>query len=673
MKHLFSDIEIPTFFLTILCFLSFSVIAQTTITTASSAQSLFQEGNMKEANNQYGTLLSIEPHQIDFQYYYAVTCTADSSLREEGIERLEALVGDMESDGERLFYLAKAYHQLENFEKAIDIFSMALINADKKSEWVKEAELRLSQCEASQNLATPSISLSYSVVSEVDLDDFYRSIPTENTPYRITLVPSELRSKLDKKRGWKSPVVYTPESNVIYFSSYGNKDVAGLDIFESKILPDGSFSEPQRLPKTVNSLSDEINPVYHNESASIIFASDKASSIGGFDLFSSTVISRKGEYKSAERLPRVWNTSSNEYFLFPDSKVFMDGNLSGGWLVSDRSGHFSSTVLYKAHATSIYETPDEVIIETPLVVVDSTHEVPKIKEYMELEKVTLVHEKPIHKAELAIQVGVFSSIPDVDFLPYDTEVIIKTLPNGLIKVYAGPFVNERERSEAKAELIAFGLTDVFNSTVIKTEETVTELQPSNQLSAQPSTQDAPEGVHSTDKLPGIWYAIQIGAFSGNPDEATNEIANGNLFYELLDSGLKRWYTEANRSVEIAFEMLPRLIERGARKDAFIVKLDNGKRIKIVSMNSINTKTDAIETNVSKDFFRVRIASFVNSVPAIEAAALLHIGTLITVRSIEIGGEKVYYSSKLPLEEAKRAYELSLQEGFENARIEKFNE
>ena len=80
-----------------------------------------------------------------------------------------------------------------------------------------------------------------------------------------------------------------------------------------------------------------------------------------------------------------------------------------------------------------------------------------------------------------------------------------------------------------------------------------------------------------------------------------------------------------------------------------------------------------KTNVSKDFFRVKIASFVNSVPAIEAAALLHIGTLITVRSIEIGGEKVYYSSKLPLEEAKRAYELSIQEGFENARIEKYNE
>jgi hypothetical protein len=665
MKHLFSDIEIPTFFLTIMCFLSFSALAQTNIPTSSSAKSLFQEGNMSEANSQYGALLSIEPHQIDYQYYYAVTCTADSSLREEGIERLEALEGQMESDGERLFFLALAYHHIEDFEQAINLFEKALINTEKKSEWVKEAELRISQCEASKDLPLPSISLSYSQVSEVELDNFFRSIPTENTPYRLTLVPSELRSKLDKRRGWVSPVVYNPESEVIYFSSYGNKGATGLDIFESKMLPDGSLTEPQRLPETVNSSSDEINPVYHKESESIIFASDRASSIGGFDLFSSKVISQKGKYRLAERLPRVWNTSSNEFYLFPDAKVLNDGNMSGGWLVSDRSGHFSSTVLYRAHATSNYETPNEVIIESEQVIIDSTYEAPEIKEYMELEEVAFKPEEPIEKLGLAIQVGVFSFLPDVGFLPKDTEVIIKTLPNGLIKVYAGPFINEEERSEAKAELIAFGLTDVFNATVIQNKE--------SDKSLQPTTEYAPEGMHSSEELLGIWYAIQIGAFSGNPDEETLNISKGNLFNELLDSGLKRWYTEVNRSVEVTFDMLPILIDRGARKDAFIVKLENGKRIKIVAMNAINIEKDNIITLESSNFFRVRIASFVNSVPAIKAAALLHIGTLITVRSIEIGGEKVYYSSKLPLEEAKRAYDLSIQEGFENARIEKYNE
>ncbi|MDG2311804.1 MAG: hypothetical protein P8L64_05395, partial [Flavobacteriales bacterium] len=270
----------------ILGLVSFCATAQMNIPSASSAAAYFTEGDMSEANRQYGALLSIEPDQLEFQYYYAVTCTAESTLREEGIQRLIALEDEVASEGERLFFLALAYHHNEDFKQATKFFQRAITNAEKKSEWLNEAEFRLAQCEALQDLEPPTISISYSSKDEVELSDFFRSIPTESTPFRITLVPSLLRSKLDKKRGWVSPVVYNPESDVIYFCSYGNKGATGLDIYMSKINPDGSLTESQRLPDSVNSASDDINPVYHSATQSIIFASDRASSIGGFDLFS---------------------------------------------------------------------------------------------------------------------------------------------------------------------------------------------------------------------------------------------------------------------------------------------------------------------------------------------------------------------------------------------------
>ena len=294
------------------------------------------------------------------------------------------------------------------------------------------------------------------------------------------MVPSLLRSKLDKKRGWVSPVVYNPESDVIYFCSYGNKGATGLDIYISMINPDGSLTESQRLPDSVNSASDEINPVYHKETGSIIFASNRASSLGGYDLFSSKVISHNGKYKSPKRLPRVWNTSSNEYFLFPESHTLNDGNVSGGWLVSDRSGQFSSPVLYLAQASTnsqpevledaiveevivrddVVEVVERVLDDSDPIIEESTDDTFEIEESMELEKGGLDHEKsvnkPVLKPELAIQVGVFKSLPDVGFLPENTEIIIKNLPNGLIKVFVGPFVDEEERRKAKTELIAFG-------------------------------------------------------------------------------------------------------------------------------------------------------------------------------------------------------------------------
>ncbi len=648
---------------------------------------------MSEANSQYGALLSIEPDQLEFQYYYAVTCTADSTLREEGIQRLIALEDKMESEGERLFFLALAYQHIEDFKQATQVFDRAIALSDKNSEWLKEAEFRLVQCDALQDLAPPTISISYSSKDEVELGNFFRSIPTEGGPFRITLVPTILRSKLDKKRGWVSPVVYNPESDVIYFCSYGNKGSTGLDIYMSKINPDGSLSESQRLPDSVNSAADDMNPVYHKETESIIFASDRASSLGGFDLFSAKAISPNEKYGSPERLPRAWNTSSNEYFLFPESHTLADGNLSGGWLVSDRSGHFSSAVLYRSHAVSnaklepVEEEQQEVIAEVASIAIHSTHDAPEIKEDMEPENVIVAQEEPIleqvdeptndpvqapvQTSELAIQVGVFSSLPDVGFLPKNTEIIVKTLPNGLIKVFVGPFVNEEERSKAKVELIAYGLEDVFNATVIQTEEKENEIQTTPLV--------ALEGIHPTDQLPGIWYAVQIGAFSGEPSQPMLTMTQGNLFYEVLSDGLKRWYTEANRSLDQTLEKLPILIQRGARTDAFVVRLEDGKRMKIMAMNSVaRERVDAqpTETQVavaSVAFYRVRIASFVNSIPAIEAAALLHLGTLVTVRSIEIAGAKVYFTSKLPLDEAERAYDLAVEEGFKNARIEKLNE
>ncbi len=693
MKHSFSNIEIPPIFLMILGLVSFCATAQHNIPTSSSAASFFMEGNMSEANSQYGALLSIEPDQLDFQYYYAVTCTADSTLREEGIQRLIALEDKMDSEGERLFFLALAYQHIEDFKQATKVFHRAIANSDKNSEWLKEAEFRLVQCDALQDLAPPTISISYSSKDEVELGDFFRSIPTEGSPFRITLVPTVLRSKLDKKRGWVSPVVYNPESDVIYFCSYGNKGSTGLDIYMSKINPDGSLSESQRLPDSVNSAADDMNPVYHKETESIIFASDRASSLGGFDLFSAKATSPNGKYGSPERLPRAWNTSSNEYFLFPESNTLADGNLSGGWLVSDRSGHFSSAVLYRSHAVSnaklepVEEEQQEVIAEVASIAIHSTHDAPEIKEIVESENVIVAQEEPVlepvnettneqvqapvQTSEMAIQVGVFRSLPDVGFLPKNTDIIVKTLPNGLIKVFVGPFVNEEERSKAKVELIAYGLEDVFNATVIQTEGKEKEIQTTPLV--------ALEGIHPTDQLPGVWYAVQIGAFSGEPSQPMLTMTQGNLFYEVLSDGLKRWYTEASLSVDQTLEKLPILIQRGARTDAFVVQLEDGKRMKIMAMNSVArergdvqpTETEVAVTAVA--FYRVRIASFVNAIPAIEAAALLHLGTLVTVRSIEIAGAKVYFTSKLPLEEAEQAYDLAVQEGFKNARIEKLNE
>ena len=458
-------------------FISFSPVAQTSNPTSISAAAFYLEGNMMEANMQYGALLSVEPENIDYQYYYAVTCTADSALRMEGIDRLKALEGLGSFGGERLFFLALAYHHLSEYTRAIKVFKRAEQSAVRKSVWLSEVKLRLAQCEAALANQTSLTSFTRHSSVTVSLEDFFRSIPTNDSPYRMILLPTELRTKYDKKLGWVSPVAFDAEADLMYFSSYGKKGETGLDIYSAKILSDGSLDVPVRLPESVNSLSDEINPFFHAASSTLIFASNRQSSLGGYDIFSSELSSSSGSYLDCSAFQSGINSPLNEFAYYPLSEI------GRGWLVSDKSGYFSETVLSEieldiqietqVEAEDEVESVAEVEVEVEVVVeveVEALVEnVAEVAEPIEIiipvepkKQQTQQHPNLELSSSLSIQIGVFSNEPDVSLLPFGFNLFTLILPNGLYKVFAGPFENEDERAEVKQKLIEAGFTDVFN-------------------------------------------------------------------------------------------------------------------------------------------------------------------------------------------------------------------
>lgn len=466
-------IKYPIILLIAQSFISYSSVAQTSNSTSISAAAFYLKGNMMEANMQYGALLSVEPENIDYQYYYAVTCTADSALRMEGIDRLKALEGLGSFGGERLFFLALAYHHLSEYTRAIKVFKRAEQSAVRKSVWLSEVKLRLAQCEAALANQTSLTSFTRHSSVTVSLEDFFRSIPTNDSPYRMILLPTELRTKYDKKLGWVSPVAFDAEADLMYFSSYGKKGETGLDIYSAKILSDGSLDVPVRLPESVNSLSDEINPFFHAASSTLIFASNRQSSLGGYDIFSSELSSSSGSYLDCSAFQSGINSPLNEFAYYPLSE------LGRGWLVSDKSGYFSETVLSEIELDIQIETQDEaedevesvaeveveLVVEVEVVVDDFAEVVEPIEIIIPVEpekQQTQQHPNLELSSSLSIQIGVFSNEPDVSLLPFGFNLFTLILPNGLYKVFAGPYENEDERAEVKQKLIEAGFTDVFN-------------------------------------------------------------------------------------------------------------------------------------------------------------------------------------------------------------------
>jgi hypothetical protein len=454
-------IKFPFILFLVLSFIFFSPLAQTSNPTSESAAAFYKEGNMMKANMQYAALLSVEPKNTDYQYYYAVTCTVDSALREEGIDRLKSIDNTDLFGGERLFFLALAYHHSADYARAIQFFKQALENAVAKPVWLAEATFRLAQCEAVIETQTSVAHFTRLSSMTVLLQDFFRSIPTNKTPYRMILLPAELRTKYDKRKGWVSPVAFDAEADLIYFSSYGKKGETGLDIYSAKVLNDGSIDLPVRLPESVNSLADEINPCFHSGSSTLIFASNRVCSLGGYDIFSSEVIASSGTYLDCSVFQNGINSPLNEFGYYPFD------NINGGWLVSDKTGYFSEIILseIKLEITASIELPMEEVIEESELIEEfiEVAEPDDITSSIESEQ-QLRPVQPILESEynLSIQIGVFSNEPDVSQLPFGFDLFTLILPSGLYKVYSGPYENTEVRDVNKQKLIQLGFTDVFN-------------------------------------------------------------------------------------------------------------------------------------------------------------------------------------------------------------------
>jgi hypothetical protein len=155
--------------------------------------------------------------------------------------------------------------------------------------------------------------------------------------------------------------------------------------------------------------------------------------------------------------------------------------LGKGWLVSDKAGYFSEPILseieldidvqiesqVEAEAEIESEAEIEVVVED--VLEDVLEDVAEVVEPIEIiipvepDKQETQQQPDLElSSSLSIQIGVFSNEPDVNLLPFDFNLFTLILPNGLYKVFAGPYENVAERAKYKQKLIEAGFTDVFN-------------------------------------------------------------------------------------------------------------------------------------------------------------------------------------------------------------------
>lgn len=281
------------------------------------AAQLFEEKQFAEAYPLYSQLVSLRPKDADLNFRFG-TCTIFSGeSREDAIKHLLFAEKRGATDIRLRYYLGKAYHLNYQFAKAKTQYQMYLDGISPKEKNPLPAKRNIAMCDQGKQLLSSIKDIVVIDKKSADVEAFFRFYNLEEIGGKILTIPEELQSKYDKKVGYEGVLYRNTNNATIYFSSYGKSGDTGLDIYETLLLPDGTFSSPKKLSERINTPFDEEFAYMHPDGKTFYFASKGHNSMGGYDVFKS--VNEGGLFTDPINLDFAINTPDDDLFFVTDS------------------------------------------------------------------------------------------------------------------------------------------------------------------------------------------------------------------------------------------------------------------------------------------------------------------------------------------------------------------
>jgi len=148
--------------------------------------------------------------------------------------------------------------------------------------------------------------------------DYFRTYDLKTIGGKLLVKPDEFKTSTDKKKKESSVVFLPKNSNVVYFSSYGDTPDNGKDIYTCFKQADGSFSKPTPV-NGVNTAYDEDYPFLHPDGKSLYFASKGHNSMGGYDIFKSVYDENTNSWSAPVNLEFPINSPDDDFLFVTDS------------------------------------------------------------------------------------------------------------------------------------------------------------------------------------------------------------------------------------------------------------------------------------------------------------------------------------------------------------------
>lgn len=293
------------------------------------AEKLLEDGNFQEALLIYRRLLKDHPENANLNFKTGF-CYLNTVLeKKEAISYLEKAVKNMSDDAmaelsteeraptDALVYLAQAYHQDYQFTKALEV--------------VQELKVQV-----------PDYKMEFTV--DIDLLEKYCKNGEKLMKYPVKMFVTNLGGGINTEYDEHSPVFSADEEVLIFTSKrYNGKDQAMTtdgqyheDIYITRKLKDGKWSDPQSISPDINSAAHEASIGLSVDGTQLYIYRDEGTNDG--NLYFSEL---KGETWSIPvKLPEPINTK----FVETHASISADGNEL--YFTSNRPGGFGGMDIY---------------------------------------------------------------------------------------------------------------------------------------------------------------------------------------------------------------------------------------------------------------------------------------------------------------------------------------
>jgi Tol biopolymer transport system component len=132
--------------------------------------------------------------------------------------------------------------------------------------------------------------------------------------------PVKLDETINASKGYEIAATISNDGNMIYFASDRAGGSGGIDLYESKRLPNGKFGPAQNLGPQINTNADEDFPSLSPDGKTLFFSSKGHTSMGGYDIFKSDWDDATQKFTDVKNLGYPINTpEDNSNFRISDN------------------------------------------------------------------------------------------------------------------------------------------------------------------------------------------------------------------------------------------------------------------------------------------------------------------------------------------------------------------